>query len=75
MSEGESMYVVCLENGGYAASLEPRKIYRRIPDPRAESDDLVRIVDESGEDYLYPAGYFAAITVPDALDKAFAGTS
>lgn len=75
MSEGESTYVVCLENGGYAASLEPRKIYRRIPDPRAESDDLIRIVDESGEDYLYPARYFAPITVPDALDKTFAGTS
>lgn len=69
------MYVVCLENGDYAASLEPRKIYRRIPDPRAESDDLIRIVDESGEDYLYPARYFAAIIVPDALDKTFAGTS
>lgn len=74
MSERESMYVVCLENGGYAASLEPRKIYRRIPDVRAESDDFLRVVDESGEDYLYPARYFAPIAVPEAVDKAFAGT-
>ncbi|MGH9379277.1 MAG: hypothetical protein ACRD2Z_01490 [Thermoanaerobaculia bacterium] len=75
MSEAESTYVVCLENGGYAASIEPRKIYRRIPDAEAESDDFIRIVDESGEDYLYPARYFAPINVPDAVDKVFAGTS
>lgn len=74
MSAAESTYVVCLENPGYAASLEARKIYRRIPDRQAEADDLVRIVDESGEDYLYPARFFAAISVPESVEKAFAGT-
>lgn len=74
MSRSENTYVVCLENSGYVASLEPRKIYRRIPDPKAEADDFIRIVDESGEDYLYPAHYFSPIAVPEAVDRAFVGT-
>jgi hypothetical protein len=57
----ETSYVICLENSGYPASLELRKIYLRVPDPKAERDGLTRVVDESGEDYLYPSRLFAAI--------------
>ena len=73
MTEPKTSYVVCLENSGYPASLELRKIYRRISDPKAEEDGFVRVVDESGEDYLYPSRFFAQITLPEEVDKALAG--
>ena len=57
-------FVVCIENAGYPASLELHKIYRIIPDADAAHDGDVRIVDESGEDYLYPAEWFAAVALP-----------
>ena len=71
----QSTYVVCLDNGGYAASLEARKIYRQLPDNRAEEDGLLRIVDESGEDYLYPSRLFAPISVPEAVERAFSSVA
>lgn len=67
----ETNYVLCVDNSGYAASLEARKIYLRLPDERAEVDDLIRIVDESGEDYLYPSRLFVPIAVPEAAERAF----
>ncbi len=54
-------FVVCVENTGYPASLELHKIYRIVPDADAAHDGDVRIVDESGEDYLYPAEWFAVL--------------
>jgi hypothetical protein len=57
-------FVVCIENAGYPASLELHKIYRILADPDAARDGDVRIVDESGEDYLYPAEWFAALELP-----------
>ncbi len=68
----EHSYVVCIENTGYPAALELRKIYQRISDPKAETDGLVRVIDESGEDYLFPSRFFAAIDVPSALERTFA---
>lgn len=65
-----SSYVVCVRNPGYRASLELRKIYRRIADTWAHSHGLIRIVDESGEDYLYPRDYFVSIPVPKAARTA-----
>lgn len=50
--------VVCINNEGYPASLEPRKLYERLPDAEAERDGLIRVIDESGEDYLYPKARF-----------------
>ena len=73
MAEHSLSYVVCVDNSGYPASLEPRKIYQQLPDPRAEQDGLLRVIDESGEDYLYPAHYFVPIAVPEAVEKVFAG--
>jgi len=65
-----SSYVLCVHNRGYRASLERGKIYRQITDAWAKSHDLIRIVDESGEDYLYPRRYFVAIAVPKAARTA-----
>ena len=63
-------YYVCINNDGYAASLELRKIYEALPDPVAERHGQVRIIDESGEDYLFPADYFVAITLSQAIKQA-----
>ena len=70
-----SQFVVCIKNAGYPASLELHKIYRVIPDKDAAKDGDVRVVDESGEDYLYPAAYFSPIKVPAALEKSLLCTS
>jgi hypothetical protein len=59
--------VVCVENGGYEASLERNKIYIVLPDHGAEKDGDLRVVDESGEDYLFSAARFVAIDVPAAV--------
>lgn len=58
-------FAVCIDNSEYAASLELHKIYRVLPDEDAERDGDLRVVDKSGEDYLYPAAYFVLIEVPE----------
>ena len=68
----ETRFVVCVKNEGYPASLEPRKIYQVIPDARAAEHRLVRVTDESGEDYLYPEDYFIPIQLPEAAEEIFA---
>jgi hypothetical protein len=60
-------FAVCVDNDGYEASLERNKIYVVVCDKDAESDGDLRIVDESGEDYLFSAGRFVAIDVPAAV--------
>jgi len=62
--------VVCVDNKGYAASLEKRKIYVALRDAVAEKHGLLRVVDESGEDYLYPKGSFRSLALPQAVKKA-----
>ena len=57
-------FMICVDNQGYEASLEIRKLYEMIPDQDAEQHNQVRIIDESGEDYLYPSKFFAPITLP-----------
>ena len=66
-------FVVCLHNEGYEASLERNKIYVRIADRTAERDGMVRLVDESGESYLYPVGWFAVVALPPKVGKAVSG--
>jgi hypothetical protein len=63
-------FAVCVDNDGYPASLELHKIYRVMPDEDAESDGDLRIVDESGEDYLYPAERFVLLKLPQAVEKS-----
>jgi hypothetical protein len=62
--------VVCIDNAGYLASLEKRKIYVAFRDANAEKRGLLRIVDESGEDYLYPKTLFRSIALPQSIKKA-----
>ena len=62
--------VVCIDNEGYATSLEKRKIYIALRDAAAEKHGLLRIVDESGEDYLYPKRSFRPIALPQAVKRA-----
>lgn len=63
-------FLVCLRNDGYEVSLEPRKIYAALPDPDAAKHQQVRVIDESGEDYLFPAEFFAPITLRGRVRKA-----
>jgi hypothetical protein len=62
-------FALWVDNSGYRASLIRGKVYRLLPDPRAAKDDLVRIVDESGEDYLYHKSHFALVDFPPAVKK------
>ncbi len=74
-SEMSDQYLLCVKNEAYPTSLELRKVYRALPDPVASARGFVRIVDESGEDYLYPSHYFVAVELPQAAIHAFAETS
>jgi hypothetical protein len=65
-------FVVCLRNAGYEASLEPRKIYQVLSDLEAESYKMLRVIDESGEDYLFPASLFSPISLPQTLIEELA---
>jgi hypothetical protein len=66
----EAQFVICIGNQGYAASLELRKIYQTIPDKAAAALHQVRVIDESGEDYLYPQDYFVPVQLPQAVERA-----
>jgi len=68
-------FVLCVRNDGYSASLEPRKLYRVLRDASAAKHKLVRIVDESGEDYLYPSDYFVALRLPANVKLALSEAS
>jgi hypothetical protein len=63
-------FVVCIDNEDYAVSLEKRKIYLTISDQAAEKKGLLRVMDESGQDYLYPKANFRLIALPSAIKKA-----
>ena len=65
-------YVICVKNEGYEASLERRKIYRIKSDKAAAEKDLIRVIDESGESYLYPTDCFIPFKFPQAIIKALA---
>ncbi len=63
-------FVVCIDNKDYPASLELHKIYRVLPDEDAAVDGDLRVIDESGEDYLYAGERFVPIAVPEAVEKS-----
>jgi hypothetical protein len=69
-STSELQFAVCIHNAEYAASLELRKIYQIVPDADAARHHLTRIIDESGEDYLYPADYFLSVDLPQSVKEA-----
>jgi hypothetical protein len=70
MKRTELRFVACIRNKDYPASLELRKLYRVVPDPEAAKHRQIRVVDESGEDYLYPEGYFIPVPLPQAAERA-----
>jgi len=63
-------FAVCIRNAGFAASLEIRKLYPVVDDPDAEINGLIRVIDESGEDYVYPARLFQRLTLPNEIQRA-----
>ncbi len=63
-------FAVCIDNSEYPASLELHKIYRVLSDEDAAEDGDLRVIDESGEDYLYPAQYFVLIELPQEVQKS-----
>ena len=66
----QHQFAICVQNEGYPVSLELWKVYRVVPDKKAAEHHLVRVIDESGEDYLYPRDYFLPIELPKAAEKA-----
>jgi len=63
-------FAICVDNSEYPVSLELHKLYRVIPDDDAKKDGDLRIIDESGEDYLYPADYFLLVDMPRGIARA-----
>lgn len=63
-------FAICLKNDGYEVSLERRKIYQVLPDLDAAKHRQIRIIDESGDDYLYPQNFFAPIELPQPIRRA-----
>ncbi len=70
-----AQFLLCVSNESYPASLEVRKVYQALPDPVAASRGFVRVIDESGEDYLYPSDCFVAVELPRAAARAIVGSS
>lgn len=64
-------FALCIENESYPASLELRKVYQILIDPTTEERGLVRVIDETGEDYLYPKSFFVPIQVPREAERVF----
>lgn len=67
----KKQFAVCVKNDGYSASLELRKIYQVLQDSQTAIHQQLRVIDESGEDYLYPANYFVLIEIPQAVESTF----
>jgi hypothetical protein len=63
-------FAVCVRNRGYRASLELRKLYPVLPDSFADEHQMIRVIDESGEDYLYPAKFFVRVELPHTVERA-----
>ena len=73
-TKGEA-FALCVRNEGYPASLERRKLYALVRDASAARHSLMRVIDESGEDYLYPADYFIALRLPANVKLALSRAS
>jgi hypothetical protein len=70
MKSRDHRFMICVRNDDHPASLELRKLYQLIPDLKAAKLHLVRVIDESGEDYLYPEDYFVAVKLPQSVGRA-----
>jgi hypothetical protein len=63
-------FIICIKNREYEASLELWKVYMTVPDDLAKRQNLLRVIDESGEDYLFPSEYFVPLTLPKVVRDA-----
>ena len=70
MASARKRFVLCIKNKGFEVSLEPRKLYQVVPDNDAARHQQLRVIDESGEDYLYPESYFREINLPQSIQRA-----
>jgi hypothetical protein len=70
MARAAKRLVICVDNSGHEVSLERRKIYVSLPDTKAEQLGLLRVIDESGEDYLYPRNAFVEVALPEPIRRA-----
>lgn len=70
VQETEPQFALCIRNDDYSVSLERHKIYRVLPDKDAVQENELRVIDESGEDYLFPASYFMLLSLPPAIQEA-----
>jgi len=70
MKRSPLQFVVCVKNRGYAASLELSKLYQTVADSLAAKIHQIRVIDESGGDYLYPQDYFVPVQIPQSAEKA-----
>ncbi|MFH1738156.1 MAG: hypothetical protein ABIH23_04050 [bacterium] len=66
----KAQLAICIRNDDYPASLEKRKIYKLLPDAEAEKHHQMRVIDESGEDYLYPEDCFILVDLPKETERA-----
>ncbi|HEY0173140.1 MAG TPA: hypothetical protein VGB98_19180 [Pyrinomonadaceae bacterium] len=71
----DNRFAICVSNEGYPASLELWKVYRVLPDEKGAQHQLIRVVDESGEDYLYPESFFAPVELPRTVEEALLAAS
>ena len=72
MPNRKRRFVLCVDSGTYEHTLEPRKVYQLLEDPVAQARSLLRVVDDSGEDYLFPARLFVPIRMPEKAEPVFA---
>jgi len=75
IASSTKQFVICVKNDGYAVSLEKRKIYAALADATAARHGLMRVVDESGEDYLYPKKFFVPVALPFSARRAVMKTA
>ena len=73
MSESGKKFAVCIRNDEYEASLQLRKIYEVLEDAFGEQHNMIRVIDEEGEDYLYPRDWFLPIELPQRVEEAIGG--
>jgi len=66
---GAKHFAICIHNGEYAGTLELRKVYEVLEDAAAETRNYTRVIDESGEDYLYPTSWFVSVAVPEGVEE------
>lgn len=75
MRASPTRFLLCIDDGGYPESLEPRKFYKVLPDANAAKAKYVRVIDESGESYLYPRKLFAVVQLTTPTRKALLAAS